>query len=234
MKKHTETIIHSVDRHPHFQKKTAAKSLPLLILNSSLQMDFAVLSPVRFNAVDVTYINLYHLSPSLFMYMNLWRFTEGSWGVDQVGEGWWKRSGQWWNSWITCKKNGNSTKGSCTDHFSLGNAAGVLDLGLVKQGLRPVLLGGVCEIQPYPIHKMVEVNPIIQGGSYLIPSYPILPVLSYLSFLTILSTLPILSIPPFLILWILPFPFRSLPIQSVPTYPIPSFPRYLGVGSATM
>ena len=52
MKKHIETIIHSVDRHPHFQKKTAAKSLPLLILNSSLQMDFAVLSPVRLNAVD--------------------------------------------------------------------------------------------------------------------------------------------------------------------------------------
>ena len=234
MKKHIETIIHSVDRHPHFQKKNSCEKSSPPHLKQQLANGLCRAVSCAAQCSWWFYINLYHLRPSLFMYMNLWRFTEGSWGVDQVGEGWWKRSGQWWNSWITCKKNGNSTKGSCTDHFSLGNAAGVLDLGLVKQGLRPVLLGGVCEIQPYPIHKMVEVNPIIQGGSYLIPSYPILPVLSYLSFLTILSTLPILSIPPFLILSILPFPFRSLPIQSVPTYPIPSFPRYLGVGSATM
>ena len=218
MKKHTETIIHSVDRHPHFQKKTAAKSLPLLILNSSLQMDFAVLSPVRFNAVDVTYINLYHLSPSLFMYMNLWRFTEGSWGVDQVGEGWWKRSGQWWNSWITCKKNGNSTKGSCTDHFSLGNAAGVLDLGLVKQGLRPVLLGGAREIQPYPIHKMVEVNPIQFIGcysrrilSYPIISYPTCPFLPIFPNHPIYPTYPI-------------YPTLSYPMNPTLSFSIPSYP----------
>ena len=61
------------------------------------------------------YINLYHLRPSLFMYMNLWRFTEGSWGVDQVGEGWWKRSGQWWNSWIACNKMG--TRLSATKYW---------------------------------------------------------------------------------------------------------------------
>ena len=218
MKKHIETIIHSVDRHPHFQKKNSCEKSSPPHLKQQLANGLCRAVSCAAQCSWWFYINLYHLRPSLFMYMNLWRFTEGSWGVDQVGEGWWKRSGQWWNSWITCKKNGNSTKGSCTDHFSLGNAAGVLDLGLVKQGLRPVLLGGAREIQPYPIHKMVEVNPIQFIGcysrrilSYPIISYPTCPFLPIFPNHPIYPTYPI-------------YPTLSYPIYPTLSFSIPSYP----------